>query len=211
MRNLAQVAIHEIMQKVTAVGNDIQIEGSNISYNTVSEKAVLALLRPLFVKHGLIYYPLSGQLQVISSICYVSATLRIVHVESGDFFDVWSVGAGKDSQDKGPGKALTYTTKYGLLKAAMLRGEDDPDSVGSEQITETENAIKQKVDIANAKAKELFDRKFYGEPEFNVVIENINDAAHDKDPLSKLEKAFEWLGKVETKLIVYSLTKKPGK
>jgi hypothetical protein len=55
-------------------------------------------------------------------------TVRFVNVEDpADHFDVETFGYGVDSQDKGPGKAMSYAVKYALLKALGLETGDDPD------------------------------------------------------------------------------------
>jgi len=43
------------------------------------------------------------------------------------FLDVPTFGYGIDPQDKGPGKAMSYGVKYGLLKALGLETGDDPE------------------------------------------------------------------------------------
>jgi hypothetical protein len=49
--------------------------------------------------------------------------------------DVQTAGYGIDPQDKGPGKAISYSVKYALLKALGLESGDDPDN---DQATEHE-------------------------------------------------------------------------
>lgn len=203
--NKAYSAILRIMSKIDIVGNDIKISGQKASYNALSEKAVLKVVRPLFIEEGLVYHPIEGHLATSGSISFVSATLRITHVESGDFYDIWSCGGGWDSQDKGPGKALTYTTKYGLLKTLMLRGEDDPDNTGSEHIDELKKSLNAARDIANSKVKEALDNKLIGRPEYNYIMQNILEAYNSKDPLVRLNAACNWLDKVLSKEITYKL------
>jgi len=41
---------------------------------------------------------------------------------------IYSIGYGVDTSDKGPGMAISYATKYGLLKAFMLETGEDSDA-----------------------------------------------------------------------------------
>lgn len=205
MPNQALIAIHEIMKKVKGVGNDIKIESSSMSYRTVSESAVLSAIRPFFIEYGLVYYPTNGTLSTSGAISFIGINLRIVHVESGDAIDVWSAGAGRDSQDKGPGKAITYATKYGLLKTLMIRGEDDPDQTSSEDLTKRDQQIKYLRDQAVNITKVLLSENVIGNPEHNLIMDNINDAVNDANAINRLEKAIGWLEKVKTGEIKYTI------
>ena len=49
--------------------------------------------------------------------------------------EITTYGDGVDSQDKAPGKAMTYSDKYALLKAYKIQTGDDPDQNASEPMT----------------------------------------------------------------------------
>jgi hypothetical protein len=196
MGNKAEQAIAKIMSKVSGVGNDIKIEGSTMSYNAVSESAVLKALRPLFIEEGLIYYPVEGTLSSSGSVSFIGVTLKIVHVESGDSMTIWSAGGGKDSQDKGPGKALTYATKYGLLKTLMLRGEDDPDTTSSEELTKREAELKLLYEEAKNKLDPILEDKKITKAQYDFVINNLNEAYNDRDAVKRLKGAGVWIEKL---------------
>jgi len=52
-----------------------------------------------------------------------------------EYLDITTYGDGIDSQDKAPGKAMTYGDKYALLKAYKIRTGEDPDANESEEGT----------------------------------------------------------------------------
>ena len=59
-------------------------------------------------------------------------TVRFVNVDKPEeYIDITTYGDGVDSQDKAPGKAMTYGDKYALLKAYKIITGDDPDQTAS--------------------------------------------------------------------------------
>ncbi|MBR3243048.1 MAG: ERF family protein, partial [Parasporobacterium sp.] len=61
-------------------------------------------------------------------------------------------GDGVDSQDKAPGKAMTYGDKYALLKAYKIITGDDPDQNYSEELKSKAEKPKPKTQKEKAKA-----------------------------------------------------------
>lgn len=101
---------------------------SGMNYSIVSHDAVTAKVRPVLVENGVLYYPINIEYSQDGNRTQVKLTVRFVNVDKPDeFFDVPSLGYGIDSQDKGPGKAISYAVKYALLKTLGLETGDDPD------------------------------------------------------------------------------------
>ena len=51
----------------------------------------------------------------------IKTVYRFVNIDNPtEFIDVETFGDGVDSQDKAPGKAMTYADKYALLKAYKI-------------------------------------------------------------------------------------------
>jgi len=100
-----------------------------MNYTIVSHDAVTAKVRPVLLKHGIVYYPVRCEHLHNGNRAECSLTVRFVNIdEPTDFFDVPTFGYGIDPQDKGPGKAMSYAMKYALLKALGLETGDDPDN-----------------------------------------------------------------------------------
>lgn len=121
-----------LLQRINAVQKEcdyIQRERrQGMRYSIVSHDAVTAKTRPLLVKHGVVYYPISITSEQVGNRTQMHMVVRFVSVDdASDFMDVHSVGYGIDDQDKGPGKAESYAVKYALLKALGLETGDDPD------------------------------------------------------------------------------------
>lgn len=101
------------------------------------EQDVLGAVKPLLLKYKVYGYPYarriidSGTLaQGERSVNFmrVDTTYRFVNVEKPEeYVEVTSYGDGLDSGDKAPGKALTYSDKYALMKAFQIVTGDDPD------------------------------------------------------------------------------------
>lgn len=97
-------------------------------YRAVMHDAVTAKVRPALLENGIVYHPVNLSYKQDGNRTEVELTLRFVNIEDkDDYFDVPSLGFGNDGQDKGPGKAISYAVKYGLLKAMGLETGDDPD------------------------------------------------------------------------------------
>lgn len=124
------------MERVTYIQKD---KKSGMNYSIVSHDAVTAKVRPALLEAGIVYYPVDVKHAQNGNRTEVAMTVRFVNAEKpADHFDVQSFGYGIDSQDKGPGKAMSYAVKYALLKTLGLETGDDPDH---DQQTEHESAI----------------------------------------------------------------------
>jgi hypothetical protein len=85
-------------------------------------------VRPLMVKHGVLYYPTEMVMSQVGNRTEMQMYVRFVNVDDrDDSIAVATAGYGIDDQDKGPGKAISYAVKYALLKTLGLESGDDPD------------------------------------------------------------------------------------
>lgn len=99
-----------------------------MQYTITSHDAVTAKVRPALLDAGIVYYPVRCDHTHNGNRAECTMTVRFVNVDKPeDFFDVPTFGYGIDTQDKGPGKAMSYAVKYALLKALGLETGDDPD------------------------------------------------------------------------------------
>ena len=139
-----------ITQEISAVAKNLNVGFGQTQYKAVGEADVLAAVKPIEAKYGVYSYPLertvidSGTLENIkkdgsiskSQFLRVATTYRFVNTDNKEeFIDMVSYGDGVDTQDKAPGKAMTYSDKYSLLKAYKIITGDDPDQNYSEEYT----------------------------------------------------------------------------
>lgn len=151
-----------ITEELTAVAKNLSVGEGKSSYKAVGEADVLAAVKPLEVKHKVYSYPVSRRI-VQEDILTTTSTYqgntketnklfmrletvyRFVNTENPEeYIDITTYGDGVDSQDKAPGKAMTYSDKYALLKAYKIITGEDPDQYKSEEskITrKTQNAM----------------------------------------------------------------------
>lgn len=145
-----------ITQEISTVAKNLNVDSGKVKYKAVGEADVLAAVKPIEAKHGVYSFPVSRK--VIDSGTMVSVSeyngnrketnklflrvetvYRFVNVEKPDeYIDITTYGDGVDTQDKAPGKAMTYSDKYALLKAYKIQTGDDPDQDASEPLKQME-------------------------------------------------------------------------
>lgn len=140
-----------ITAELSAVAKNLQVGEGRSSYKAVGEADVLAAVKPLEAKYKIYSYPCSRKVidtDIMTTtktyngnttesqklFMRVETVYRFVDIEKPeDFIDIVTYGDGVDSQDKAPGKAMTYGDKYALLKAYKIITGDDPDQHKSEE------------------------------------------------------------------------------
>ena len=133
-------------QKIATVAKNLNVDtGKGKSYKAVCEADVLAAVKPIEEELGIYSFPASREVIDSGELVNVyngnerrqlymrlQTVYRFVNVEQPDeHIDITTYGDGVDSQDKAPGKAMTYADKYALLKAYKIQTGDDPDAQGS--------------------------------------------------------------------------------
>ena len=99
-----------------------------MQYRVVTHDAVTAKVRPALLNAGIVYYPQNMNCVQNGNRSEMTLDLRFINIDRPeDCFDVPCVGYGIDGQDKGPGKAISYCVKMGLLKTLGLETGEDPD------------------------------------------------------------------------------------
>lgn len=135
--------------EISAVAKNIEVGSGRNAYKAVSEADVLAAVKPIEERYGIYSYPFSrniikderyvltstyeehGEQKTVekaSMFVRVETVYRFINTDKPtEYVDITTYGDGVDSQDKAPGKAMTYGDKYALLKAYKIRTGDDPD------------------------------------------------------------------------------------
>ena len=141
-----------ITQEISTVAKNLMVGEGRSQYKAVGEADVLAAVKPVAAKHGVYSYPAKREVidsgEMVSTSTYngqtkethklyvrVETTYRFVNMdEPSEYIDIITYGDGVDTQDKAPGKAMTYSDKYALLKAYKIQTGDDPDQNASEPL-----------------------------------------------------------------------------
>ena len=121
-----------ILQRLAAVQGELDYiqkeKKQGMNYSIVSHDKVTAAVRPLMVKHGIVYYPANLDVTQDGNRTQVKMDVIFANIDDrADFISVATLGYGIDAQDKGPGKAISYCVKYALLKTLSLETGDDPE------------------------------------------------------------------------------------
>ena len=143
-----------ITAEISAVAKNLQVGEGRNQYKAVGEADVLAAVRPIENKYGVYSYPMEREVVESAVLTNVSeykgqtketkkqfmrlkVVYRFVNVDNPqEYIDITTYGDGVDTQDKAPGKAMTYADKYALLKAYKIITGDDPDQKMSEEFTD---------------------------------------------------------------------------
>lgn len=171
-----------IYEKMLAITNEIGTVAKNLEvgvgksqYKAVGEADVLKAVKELEAKYNVYSYP-SNRKVIDNSIMQtrkeyngqvtegnqlfmrIEVEYTFLNVEKPDEqINIISYGDGIDTQDKAPGKAMTYADKYALLKAYKIVTGEDPDQQHS---PDTVKIGEQKINDVKVKAlKQAFENK----------------------------------------------------
>ena len=131
----------KITEELATVKKGLTVGSGNFGYKAVGEMDILNAVKPLEIEHGVYSYPMNRVLvsqDILTTekngktstkfMMRVETTYRFVNIDKpSEFVDQVSYGDGVDSLDKSPGKAMTYSDKYSLMKAYKIMTGDDPD------------------------------------------------------------------------------------
>lgn len=187
-----------ITNEIATVNKNLVVGEGKSSYKAVGEADVLKAVKELEFKYKIYSYPIEREIvdrEILTTekeykgeitrgtkqFLRVKTTYRFVNIEKTDeFIDITSYGDGIDTQDKAPGKAMTYSDKYALLKAYKMITGDDPDQNASEE-TKWDNKKVTSDKITDVEAKSVYSlmiRKGINvvkELEKNYNISNTSD------------------------------------
>lgn len=202
-----------IYEKLSAITNEISHVAKNLSvgtgkssYKAVGEADVLAAVKPSEEFYHVYSYPYereiieSGELVSTSTwngqttekkqqFMRIKTVYRFVDMDNPEsYVDITTYGDGIDSQDKAPGKAMTYADKYALLKAYKIITGDDPDQSYSEDLkgkkTSSPKTPKQVAKDAYPSREEMMDVAigYYGEEKIlkGYKVESFDDITDEQ-------------------------------
>lgn len=201
-KNLYQ-KISAVMKDVEYLSKDGQIKFKTTNYKAITEEKVTSTVRESLIKNGLVILPIEQSHKREGTLTTVDTKYKIVCVDTKEYEIITSSGTGVDSQDKGVGKAMTYSYKYLLLRTFAIPTGDDPDKVSSAELDDEEakrKASQQKLiddKKPNLLAKwktiggkeDVFDKWFNGELNKGVTVGQMEDFLTTKVIEKKGEKS----------------------
>ena len=168
MSNIYQ-RINEVRKAIGYVQKDKAVSTGGGSYKAVTHDAVTGMVRAALIEHGVVIVP-----SVVSSVFnpkepeakqrLYEATFQIEFVnmdEPTDRIVTQQTAHALDNGDKAPGKAMSYATKYAILKLFNIETGESDESVYQYQQEEydfagalTKAEATESVDIARSVIKE---------------------------------------------------------
>lgn len=172
-----------ITNEIATVNKNLVVGEGKSQYKAVGEADVLKAVKELEYKYKIYSFPYSrkivdNQILVTEKVfenynkettetqrstkqfLRIETTYRFINIEKPEeFIDVITYGDGIDSQDKAPGKAMTYSDKYALLKAYKMITGDDPDQnlSGDNEWKVTENNKNNTNLVTDAESKSIYN------------------------------------------------------
>ena len=192
--------INAVMQAVAYVKKDKEITGAG-NYMAVTHDMVTAMVRPHFVKNGVVIVPRLTSGKTVETgrttksgtpIIRYEATFDVSFVNMDDPADVIVVpmpAHAEDSGDKAPGKAVSYATKYAILKLLEIEtGENDESRVAPEPPPRSESAEQMLIKLQAAAAQGSAALKAQWEAAGKILRQELKDEINPlKDQAAKLE------------------------
>lgn len=195
MEDIKSMNIYEKMSRITSeiknVNKNLEVGVGKNKYKATGEADVLKAVKELEEKYRIYSYPLSRKIvdreilenkkiyddgtTIVNNQIFMRLEImyRFVNIDnSQEYVDIPTYGDGVDTQDKAPGKAMTYGDKYALMKAYKIITGDDPDQNGSPEtanIKKDEN--KEEINIIDMNAKVTFG-KYKGKTWIEIYNEN---------------------------------------
>ena len=191
--------IAAVMKKVDYLQKDGKVEFKTTKYKAISEEKVTMAVRKALVEEGLVILPIEQEHSREGTLSIVNTKYKIVDIDTGEHEIIVSSGTGADTQDKGVGKAMTYSYKYLLLRTFAIPTGEDPDKVSSAQLDEeAKEMVSKKIGILKtkalefAKARDRTDKDVYDALE----IENV-ESLNDEQLNTAIHKLNGWLANVK--------------
>lgn len=164
-RNVFQ-RISDVMKEINYLKKDDQVKYNNTNYKALSEEKVTSIVRASLIKNGLVIVPVLQAHSREGNLSTVDTQYRIQNIDDPeDYIIAVSSGTGVDTQDKGVGKAMTYSYKYLLLRTFAIPSGEDTDKISSEELDDLE---------AKRKAEECAKNQFINEIQQSEILNEIH-------------------------------------
>ena len=172
----SELAQLNVYQKMAVAQNDFQYvqkdRPKGLQYAVVLHDAVTAKARAALLKARIYALPTVEEHGQEGNRTWARVRMEYVNIDNPeDRFSVTMFGYGNDSQDKGPGKAISYATKYCHLKAFGVETGEDADMESVETEAE-ERPVGVGMDDAE---KDAIDREdFYSQIEHAIQSNGLD-------------------------------------
>lgn len=109
---------------------------AGMNYKPVPHWEVTEVVKESAMQHGLLILPYIKSSSHEGNDTWVTVAIQITDIDTGEQIVIGDyVGQGRDTQDKGAGKATSYAIKTAYLKIFLLNVTDDTESEQEQDIT----------------------------------------------------------------------------
>jgi hypothetical protein len=109
---------------------------AGMNYKPVPHWEVTEVVKESAMQHGLLILPYIKSSSHEGNDTWVTVAIQITDIDTGEQIVIGDyVGQGRDTQDKGAGKATSYAIKTAYLKIFLLNVTDDTESEEEQDIT----------------------------------------------------------------------------
>lgn len=163
--------LSNITNEISNVNKNLTVGQGKSAYKAVGEADVLKAVKELEFKYRIYSYPVERE--VIESSMFtttneygeknnifsrIKTVYRFVNIDKPEeYIETITFAEGIDTQDKGSGKAMTYSDKYALMKSYKIITGEDPDQNPSEDGYKK----KQNLTAINNKITEIEAKSIY--------------------------------------------------
>lgn len=160
--DIAKLNIYQKMDLVRVliknVSKNINLQYGNGGYKAVAEADVVRAVNEAEHQARLVSY--QDSIEIINNEhnrlfwIRVKCNVKVVNIDNPSEFVIFTgLGDGLDSGDKACGKAITYATKYALLRGYKIPTGEDPDYFASPEPMATEEQINEYIDLIGGEDK----------------------------------------------------------
>lgn len=159
--------LSNITNEISNVNKNLTVGQGKSAYKAVGEADVLKVVKELEFKYRVYSYPIDRE--VLDSTMYtttneygeknnifsrIKTVYRFVNIDKPEeYIETITFAEGIDAQDKGAGKAMTYSDKYALMKSYKIITGEDPDQNPSEDTYKNKkNVTTNKITDVEAKS-----------------------------------------------------------
>ena len=163
--------LSNITNEISSVNKNLTVGQGKSAYKAVGEADVLKAVKELEFKYRVYSYPVNRE--VLESTMYtttneygdknnifsrIKTVYRFVNIDKPEeYVETITFAEGIDTQDKGSGKAMTYSDKYALMKSYKIITGEDPDQNPSEDgYKKNSKTVGTNSKITNIEAKSVY-------------------------------------------------------
>lgn len=210
--------VSAISSELKAIDKSTEVGSGSARYKAAVEADVLRPVKALEAKYRVVSFPVDREIVYQSElvkerryedknrntvttditrtpIVRLKVKIRFVNLDNtSDFIETVAYGDGVDSLDKAPGKAMTYSDKYALMKAYKMLTGDDPDQNASDELEGHDiHKIKERFDrLMTQKIKggrsedEIISAMGITRKQFEVYMKSFQNVAAIEDRLRRV-------------------------